>query len=101
MLFKLEKFISKEYLTEFCKQYYIRKFAIYGSALHDQLRLDSDIDILVEFDENHVPGLFTIARMENVLSEKIGRKVDLRTPEDLSHYFRDDVVRQAEVQYAL
>ena len=100
MLFKLETYISKEYLTDFCKRYHIRKLAVYGSALRAQLRADSDIDILVEFDENHVPGLFTIAHMENELSAKIGRKVDLRTPEDLSRYFRDEVVRQAEVQYA-
>lgn len=61
---------------------------------------ESDIDILVEFDPQHVPGLFAIARMERELSALWGgRKVDLRTPEDLSRYFRQQVIQEAEVQY--
>jgi hypothetical protein len=73
--------------------------SLFGSALRGELKLGSDIDILVEFDKNHMPGLFDISRMEIELSETIGRKVDLRTPEDLSRYFRDEVVKNAEVHY--
>ena len=73
--------------------------SLFGSALHDELKPGSDVDILVEFDKKHMPGLFDISQMEIELSETIGRKVDLRTPEDLSRYFRDEVVKKAEVHY--
>jgi len=64
-------------------------------------RADSDVDLLVEFEPQHIPGLLSISGMEIELSEMIGGKqVDLRTAGDLSHYFRDDVLRMAEVQYA-
>ena len=101
MSFKIETYVSREFLADFCKRYFVRKLSLFGSALREELRKDSDIDLLVEFDENHVPGLFTIAHMENELSEKMGRKVDLRTPEDLSRYFRNEVVHHAAVQYAV
>jgi predicted nucleotidyltransferase len=100
MPFSLEKFVSHDYLVDFCKRYHIRKLSVFGSAIRNELRPDSDIDLLVEFDENHIPGLFTIAHMETELSERLGRKADLRTPEDLSRYFRKEAVSRAEVQYA-
>jgi len=74
---------------------------IFGSALHDELRPDSDIDILVEFEKDHIPGLFDMAGMEIELKEQLGRVVDLRTPAELSRYFRDDVVNNARVEYAV
>lgn len=75
--------------------------AFFGSVLRTDFGPESDIDVLVEFEPAHVPGLFGIARMERELSALFGgRKVDLRTPEDLSRYFRDDVLKEAEVQYA-
>ena len=75
--------------------------AFFGSVLRADFGPESDIDVLVEFEPAHVPGLFGIARMEHELSTLFGgRKVDLRTPEDLSRYFRDDVLKEAEVQYA-
>jgi len=85
----------------FCQRNHIRKLALFGSVLGEDFRPDSDIDVLVEFEVAHVPGLLRIARMERELSELLGgRRVDLRTPEDLSRYFRDDVVASAEVLYA-
>lgn len=85
----------------YCRQRHIRRLALFGSVLRKDFRTDSDIDVLVEFDPDHVPGLFGIARMERELSALLGgRKVDLRTPEDLSRYFRQRVLREAEVQYA-
>jgi len=98
-MFKLTDYIPKAELETFCRKNHITRMSLFGSALLDELTPDSDIDILVEFDKNHMPGLFDISRMEIELSETIGRKVDLRTPEDLSRYFRDDVVKTAEVHY--
>ena len=81
--------VSKVALAAFCRKHGIKRFAIYGSALREDFGPDSDIDILVEFEPDRIPGLFGIAGMELELSELFsGRKVDLRTPEDLSRYFR-------------
>jgi len=98
-MFKLTDYIPRAELETFCRKNHITKMSLFGSALRDELKPGSDIDILVEFDKNHMPGLFDISRMEIELSEVIVRKVDLRTPEDLSRYFRDDVVKTAEVHY--
>jgi len=92
--------IPKEKIAEFCRRNHIRKLALFGSALGDEFRPDSDIDLLVEFYPEHIPGLIRLAGMEIELTEIVGRKVDLRTEEDLSNYFRDEVVKSAEVQYA-
>ena len=91
--------ITKEQIADFCEKNQIRKFAFYGSVLRDDFQPDSDIDVLVEFEPQHRIGLMEVAGMEIELSEMIGRKVDLRTPEDLSKYFRDKVVAEAEIQY--
>ncbi|MBI3538546.1 MAG: nucleotidyltransferase family protein [Chloroflexi bacterium] len=92
--------VPKERVAEFCRRNHITKLALFGSALRNDFRRDSDIDILVEFDPNHFPGFLGLARMERELSEFVGgRKVDLRTPQDLSRYFRDNVVNNAKVQY--
>ena len=92
--------LTKEQIADFCKKNQIRKFAFYGSVLRDDFRPDSDVDVLVELEPNHTIGLFEIAQMEIDLSELMGgRKVDVRTPRDLSKYFRDKVVAEALVQY--
>ncbi|MEW6109236.1 MAG: nucleotidyltransferase family protein [Nitrospirota bacterium] len=92
--------IPKEKIAEFCRRNHIRKLSLFGSVLHGDFRPDSDIDLLVEFNPAHIPGLFKLARMERELSEIIGKKVDLRTKQELSKYFRDKVLSEAEVQYA-
>ncbi len=99
MAYSLEQKISKNNLIEFCKRNNIKKLSIFGSAIRGELQPGSDIDLLVEFEQEHTPGLFSIVRMEMELAEMLGRKVDLRTPEDLSQYFRDEVVRNAQIQY--
>ena len=68
--------------------------------LGESFRPDSDVDVLVEFEPEHVPGLLTLAGLEIELSELLGRRADVRTAEDLSRYFRDDVVAAAQVLYA-
>jgi len=93
--------LPKDKIAEFCRAHHIRRLAVFGSALRPDLRPDSDIDILVEFEPEHIPGLFGITRLERQLSALLGgRKVDLRTPEDVSRYFRQEVLKEAEVQYA-
>ena len=99
MGYSLEQRMSKDKLIEFCQKNHIRRLSVFGSALRGQLRPDSDIDLLVEFEQDHTPGLFSIIRMEMELAEVLGRKVDLRTPEDLSEYFRNEVLENADVQY--
>jgi predicted nucleotidyltransferase len=93
--------ISKDAVAAFCRQQGIQRLAIFGSALHGDLRPDSDIDVLVEFEPDRTPGLLGIARMERELSALLGRRrVDLRTLQDLSRHFRQRVLDEAEVQYA-
>jgi uncharacterized protein len=88
------------FIEDFCKRHYIKKLAVFGSYLREDFGPESDIDFLVEFDSDHIPTFFDVAGMEMELSEVLGgRKVDLRTPQDLSRYFRDQVVAEAQVQY--
>lgn len=92
--------INKDKLSDFCKRHHIRRLAIFGSALRDDFEPDSDVDVLVDFMPGHTPGFFRLFEMEEELSVLFGgRKVDMRTPEDLSRYFRDEVIATAEVQY--
>jgi uncharacterized protein len=97
--YSLEQRMPRDALVAFCRRNHIRKLSVFGFALRGELGPESDIDILVEFDPDHIPGLFSVVRMEMELSEALGRKVDLRTPEDLSQYFRDEVMANAELQY--
>jgi uncharacterized protein len=92
--------VPKEKIAEFCRLNHIQRLAVFGSALRADFGSESDIDILIDFEPEHIPGLFGMARMERELSVLLGRKVDLRTPEDLSRYFRRQVMEEAEVQYA-
>lgn len=91
--------MRREQIEAFCIRNHIRKLSLFGSILTPRFRAGSDIDVLVEFDSEHVPGFFGLAGMEQELSEILGRKVDLRTAEDLSRYFRDEVAASAAVQY--
>ncbi len=92
--------LPKEKIAAFCRKHHIAKLSVFGSALSDDFGPASDVDFLVEFEPGHVPGLIGLAGMERELSELIGRKADLRTPQDLSRYFRDEVVAAAVEQYA-
>lgn len=87
-------------VAEFCRRNHIRRLYLFGSALRDDFRPDSDVDVLVEFEPSHVPGFFRLFDMEMELSALFGgRKVDLRTPQDLSRYIRDEVLATAELHY--
>jgi uncharacterized protein len=88
-------------IAEFCQRSGIRKLSLFGSVLRADFGADSDIDVLVEFEPDQTPGFFGLLGMEEELSALFGdRKVDLRTPQDLSRYFRDDVIAKAEPLYA-
>lgn len=88
-------------LGTFCRAHHIHRLAVFGSTLKGTARADSDLDLLVEFEPGHVPGLIGMAELEADLSTLFGgRTVDLRTPGDLSRYFREEVFRTAETRYA-
>ena len=92
--------IPKDKIADFCRRQHIRRLSLFGSILRDDFGPESDIDVLVEFEPGHTPGLLRMAGLELELSDLLGRKVDLRTPAELSRYFRDDVRHVSEVQYA-
>jgi len=92
--------IDRERIAEFCRKHHMQRLAFFGSVLRGDFRPDSDVDVLVWFAPEHVPGLFRLMAMQHELSEIIGREVDLRTPDELSRHFRDAVVNESEVQYA-
>lgn len=93
--------IEPETLEALCRRHSIKRLSLFGSTLKGTARPDSDIDLLVEFEPGHAPGLIALAGIEIELSELMGgRQVDLRTPGDLSRHFRDEVVRSAAAQYA-
>ena len=93
--------IHREALARFCQRHRIRKLVLFGSVLREDFSPQSDIDVLVEFEPGHTPGFFGLSRMEQELGDFFeGRKVDLRTPEELSRYFRDEVLRSAQALYA-
>ena len=91
--------IVRDQIAGFCRKHSIRKLALFGSILGGDFRPDSDIDVLVEFRPGRPVGLIRLSGIERELSRVLGQKVDLRTPADLSRDFRDDVVRNAEIQY--
>jgi predicted nucleotidyltransferase len=90
--------IDRQKIADFCRRHHIRRLAFFGSVLRPDFGPESDIDVLVEFEPDHVPGLAFLS-MEEELSQILGRKVDLNTPGFLSHHFRDRVLTEAEVQY--
>ncbi len=91
--------VPKQQIAEFCRRWHITRLAFFGSVLTDEFGPESDLDVLVEFEPGHVPGL-DFVDAEDELSEIIGRKVHLNTPQCLSRDFRDKVIAGAEVVYA-
>jgi len=86
-------------IEKFCRRHHILKLSLFGSVLRDDFQLESDVDVLVEFDPAHTPGLSFFA-MQDELSGILGRKVDLNTLRDISPLFRAQVEQDAEVVYA-
>jgi predicted nucleotidyltransferase len=91
--------IDHESIAAFCRRSAIRHLSFFGSVLRDDFGAESDVDVLVEFEPGAVVGYFGMARMERELTEMIGRKVDFRTPFELSRYFRGEVIDEALEEY--
>jgi predicted nucleotidyltransferase len=90
--------VPNEEIAAFCQRHHIRKLALFGSELRDDFTPESDVDVLVEFEPGHTPGLAFFA-MQRELSANLGRNVDLNTAQTLSPYFRQEVLDEAEVLY--
>ena len=88
----------KERTAAFCRRHHVRRLSLFGSILRDDFTPESDVDVLVEFEPGRTPGLAFFG-MQDGLSEMLGRKVDLNTPQCLSRYFRDEVLSEVEVLY--
>ncbi len=86
-------------IREFCRRNRVRRLALFGSVLRDDFTPASDVDMLIEFESGVRIGLIGLIRLENELSRIVGRKVDLRTPQDLSPLFREEVLKEIEVIY--
>jgi len=91
--------ISRDQIASFCRRHHIRRLALFGSVLRDDFGPQSDVDVLVEFEPGHVPGLAFFS-IEDELTQILGRRVDLNTPGFLGRFFRDEVLREAEDLYA-
>lgn len=92
--------LPRERIAEICRRYGVAKLSLYGSMLHGDARPDSDVDLLVEFLPQRRASLFDLGGMLMEIRDLAGREIDLRTPEDLSRYFRAQVLREAELLYA-
>lgn len=91
--------LDSQEIKAFCEAHHISRLSLFGSILTDHFHADSDVDILVEFDPGHTPGFLQMAALEAKLSRMLNKKVDLRTPAELSKYFRDDVISKSKLQY--
>jgi uncharacterized protein len=90
---------SRAEIERFCARNHVRKLSLFGSILTDRFRPDSDVDVLVEFEQDAGVTYLDLAHMEQELTAMVGRKVDLRTPQELSRYFRERVLTKALLQY--
>ena len=91
--------VPHDAIADFCRRHGIRRLAFFGSVLRDDFTPESDVDVLVEYEPERLPGLLGMAGQEIELSKLLGRKADLRTPEDLSRYFRAEVLAEAKTEY--
>ena len=92
---------NRERLAEICHKHHVRRLALFGSAVRGEFRPDSDVDVLVEFEPDHRPGMVGLHEFEQDLSALYGgRRVDLVNPKYLNHRIRDRVLAEAEVQFA-
>lgn len=92
--------INHDDIAAFCQRHHISKLAFFGSVLRDDFRPDSDVDVLVEFEPDQIPGLIDLMTMQHEFSEFIQREADFRTRDDLSQRFRQQVIETSEVAYA-
>lgn len=92
--------VNQEQIADFCRRHRIRRLSLFGSVLRDDFGPDSDVDVLVEFLPGAPRSLFRLVAMEEELTAIFGRQADMRTPDELSRFFRDKILATAVVQYA-
>jgi len=92
--------IDTSVISDFCRRNHIQRLSLFGSTLRGEQTAASDVDLLVQFDPEHIPGYFRLVAMEEELSAIFGRKADLRTPQELSRHFREEVLHNARPLYA-
>ncbi|HAQ61659.1 TPA: nucleotidyltransferase [Candidatus Delongbacteria bacterium] len=98
-MFSLNDYVNELDLDKLCRKHNIKSLSLFGSAVRDELKQDSDIDILIEFEKGCTPGLISFIGIQRDLSRLIGREVDLRTKGDLSKYFIDKVMNERRIEY--
>lgn len=91
--------VDHEKIAEFCRRNHVARLSFFGSVLRNDFARDSDVDVLIEYEDDAPVGLFEMVRQQDELEEIIGRKVDLRTAGFLSRYFRDEVLAEAEAEF--
>jgi uncharacterized protein len=91
--------IDRDAVAEFGRRHYITRLALFGSVLRDDFRPDSDVDVLVEFQPGHVPGLDFVSIEREFSGLLQGRRVDMVTPKFLNPRIRDQVLTSAEPLY--
>lgn len=96
---KLPIRLKKDQIDHFCRKHHIIYLALFGSVLTNHFTQKSDVDVLVKFEKRHIPHFLSLIGMESELSNIIGHQVDLKTPNDLSRYFREDVLTKAKMIY--
>ena len=96
----IQAHLPEDEIREYCKRQPIKKLSLFGSALRNELTAESDVDLLVEYLPDARIGLFDMGGHLMDLSEIIGRRVDLCTPNGLSQYIRDEIVESARLIYA-
>ena len=90
--------IPKAKIAEFCKRWNISEFAIFGSALRDDFRSDSDVDVLISFAPQARVSLFDMVHMQDELKTIFGRDVDLvskRGVENSRNYLRRKAILES------
>lgn len=93
--------IDRNAIAEFCRKHHIQKFSLFGSVLRGDFRPDSDVDVLVDFEQGYIPGFIRLCSMEEELSAMLGgHDVDLVTPKFLNDRIKPQVLADSEVQYA-
>ena len=88
-------YLPRAEINLFCLRHHIRKLYLFGSVLRNDFTAQSDVDVLVEFEPEKTPSFFTLVEMQDELGKIVGRVIDLRTPHELSSYFRDRVLTEA------
>ena len=92
--------VPRDKITDFCRRHHIRRLSLFGSVLREDFHLDSDVDVLVEFEQEAQVGFIALSRMQRALSELLQRPVDLVPREGLKPKIRETILSSAEVIYA-